>query len=59
MAERIRKTIEDLYIQDGLKVTASIGLTALQTGDTLDSLYEKADKASYMSKAERNKVSII
>ena len=59
MAERIRKTIEDLYIQDGLKVTASIGLTALQTGDTLDSLYERADKASYMSKAERNKVSII
>lgn len=59
MAERIRKTIEDLYIQDGLRVTASIGLTTLQPDDTLDSLYERADKASYMSKIERNKVSII
>jgi len=59
MAERIRKTIEDLYIQDGVHVTASIGVTTLQPNDTPDTIYERADKASYTSKVERNKVSIL
>lgn len=58
MAERIRKTIEELYVQDGVKVTASIGLTTLKPDDNPDTLYERADRASYESKAERNKVSI-
>lgn len=58
MAERVRKTIEELCVQDGVKVTASIGVTTLQPNDTSDTIYERADKASYVSKVERNKVSI-
>jgi len=59
LAERIRKTIEDLYIKDGLKITASIGLTILKPNDTPETIYERADKACYISKEERNKTSVL
>ncbi|WP_158020636.1 GGDEF domain-containing protein [Salinivibrio sharmensis] len=57
IAERLLGEIRemDVYIDESrtpLKVTASIGLSTLQPGDTLSSLIERADSALYQAKAE-------
>jgi len=59
LAERIRKTIEDVHIKNEFNVTASIGVSILKKDDTVDSFYERTDKASYISKSTKNKVSVL
>ncbi len=56
VAEKLRHIIETSPI-DGVKITASFGVTELLDGDTLDSLIERADKALYQAKRQgKNKV---
>ncbi len=62
-AERLRQAIQELVIVDDggtrIPVTASIGLAAWQSGEALESLVDRADRAMYASKtAGRNRVSI-
>ena len=55
-AEKVREAIEDLE-PSGLHVTASFGLAQLQTGETYESLFGRADAAMYEAKrAGRNQV---
>ena len=57
-AEEIRLAIENARPND-LKITASIGVAALNKEDDFESLFEKADKAVYEAKETgRNKVVI-
>lgn len=62
LADRLRRLVENstLKLENGeaLKVTVSIGATAAQRGDTVDSLVERADKLMFESKRRgRNLVS--
>ncbi len=63
-AERLRKVVEEMNTrpQDGkpIKLTISLGVTNLQTGDSLDGLVYRADNALYIAKEEgRNQVQYI
>jgi two-component system cell cycle response regulator len=60
-AERLRASIEALEVADGqgvrVPITASIGLAEYQSGDSLDSLVDRADRAMYIAKSSgRNRV---
>jgi two-component system cell cycle response regulator len=62
-AERLRKSIEELEIIDGegarVPVSASIGLTSYVTGESLDDLVDRADRAMYVAKSSgRNRVAV-
>ncbi|MGN8261521.1 diguanylate cyclase [Pseudomonas sp. SMSB3] len=60
VAEKIRRRTEQLtfsHDQRALRLTASIGLSALQPGDSLHTLLSRADRALYRAKqAGRNRV---
>jgi diguanylate cyclase (GGDEF)-like protein len=62
VAERIRQTIEIhpfVYQEQRIKVTISIGVAEKKEIDTWDNLYNRADKALYLSKQTgRNRVTI-
>lgn len=59
-AERIRKHIEEMtttYGDHSIDMTASIGVSCLQEDDTLQTLFDRADKALYEAKDKgRNQV---
>jgi diguanylate cyclase (GGDEF)-like protein len=61
-AERVRRGIEELMILDGrerIDVTASVGLAVLRSGERVESLINRADRAMYAAKASgRNRVII-
>ncbi len=57
IANRLLEEVERMDVpidesQTPLKVTASIGISTFQPGDTLSSLIERADSALYQAKAE-------
>ena len=62
IGENIRRSVEiHPYIKDEivLKPTICIGISALKTGDTLETLLKRADKALYQSKRRgRNRVTV-
>ncbi len=62
VAEKIRKQIENnsVRFQDkNINITVSLGVAELKKEDTLDSLFNKADKALYASKQNgRNQVTV-
>jgi diguanylate cyclase (GGDEF)-like protein len=62
VAERIRATIAAhalSYDMSTLNVTASLGISVLKPGDSVDSLVKRADEAMYRSKHNgRNQVSV-
>jgi diguanylate cyclase (GGDEF)-like protein len=63
LADRLRRLVSQsaLTLESGetLKVTVSVGATAAQKGDTVESLVERADKLMFESKrGGRNQVSI-
>ncbi len=62
VAERIRQTIEMhqfLFNEHNIKVTISIGVAEKKENETWDNLYNRADKALYLSKQNgRNKVTV-
>lgn len=49
-AESFRGLIESSRFEDGLTVTASFGVAELQAGETLRSVFERADAALYRAK---------
>ncbi len=56
-AERLRHAISRMTIPetDGLQVTASFGVTQMEPGDSVESIFRRADKALYRAKdAGRN-----
>lgn len=62
-AERLRRSIEQMVVADAsgvaVAVSASIGLSAYEVGDTLDVLVDRADRAMYSAKlAGRNRVAV-
>lgn len=62
LAHKLRKHIEKDYFVDKdrqLKVTVSIGCTVIHTGDSEETLFERADKAMYEAKNKgRNRIEI-
>ncbi len=59
VAEKIRRLIEEERV-DGVKVTASFGVTQMDLNDSLDSLINRADKALYKAKKTgKNKVVVL
>jgi diguanylate cyclase (GGDEF)-like protein len=62
LAERIRTSIENhtiAYGMETIKITASLGVSTLQDGDTLESFVKHADDAMYMAKHNgRNQVAL-
>jgi len=57
IAERIRSTLEQYELAEGLRITASFGFAVCQSTDTWDSWLDRADKALYRAKsAGRNRV---
>jgi diguanylate cyclase (GGDEF)-like protein len=62
-ADRLRTAIETTPLADGsppLHRTASIGLASLRSGESLDSLLDRADKGLRLAKSEgRNRVVVM
>ncbi len=62
LAEKVREGVEkDYYIdkERKMKVTVSLGVACVRTGDTELSLFERADKALYVAKDKgRNRVEL-
>ncbi len=62
LAERIRTSIENhtiAYGMETIKITASLGVSTLHEGDTLESFVKHADDAMYMAKNNgRNQVAL-
>lgn len=60
LAERIRASIEHhtiAYEMEAIKITASLGVSTLRKGDTLESFVKRADDAMYTAKKSgRNRV---
>jgi diguanylate cyclase len=60
LAERFRQRIENLcpvYQNDSIPVTISIGITELRSGDTVETILDRADEALYTAKHNgRNRV---
>jgi two-component system cell cycle response regulator len=62
-AERLRRSIEGLSIPDAggsrVPVTASIGVSCFRTGQSLEALVDRSDKAMYLAKSSgRNRVAL-
>ena len=62
VAERLRQTIESTHIETvdvSVSVTGSIGVAEAVVGESLDKLYQRADKACYLAKDNgRNRVEV-
>ena len=62
VAERLRQTIESTPVEAGgvpVSTTGSIGVAATVAGESLDDLYQRADRACYLAKDKgRNRVEV-
>ena len=57
LAEKLRVSIENLYLEDGIHVTCSFGVVSLEKPDTKETLLKRVDDALYEAKKTgRNKV---
>ena len=63
VAERLRQTIESTPVEAGgvpVSTTGSIGVAATVAGESLDDLYQRADRACYLAKDKgRNRVEVV
>lgn len=50
LAERLRKSIAELAIEPVAKVSASVGITLVQNGDSVADLLQRVDQALYSAK---------
>lgn len=58
--ERLRTEIANSELIPKLKLTCSLGVTTFKTGDTLDSLFNRVDRALYLAKQnQRNNVQAV
>lgn len=62
IGEKIRHLVESVKVTRGneeLNVSVSVGITAVQSGDTIESIVKRADALMYQSKKEgKNRVSV-
>ena len=58
LAEKLRLAVEQHEFDTVKKLTASFGVAEIQTGDTVESLFNRADKALYDAKKTKNAVKI-
>lgn len=59
LAERLRKHVQSTLLAD-LSISISLGLTSFVSGDTIESMMGRADKALYQAKHQgRNRVSVV
>ncbi|MOA21652.1 putative diguanylate cyclase YdaM [compost metagenome] len=59
LAKKLRHTIEQYEFPEACRVTASLGVSAWQPGDTVNILVGRADCALYLAKSNgRNRVEI-
>jgi diguanylate cyclase (GGDEF)-like protein len=62
VAERLRQTIESTPVEAGgvpVSTTGSIGVAVTVAGESLDDLYQRADRACYLAKDKgRNRVEV-
>lgn len=57
VAEKVRSIVENATFADELHVTVSIGVAQIRSNETLDALFDRADKALYAAKdGGRNRV---
>ena len=61
LAERMREAIKHMHLDDmDLKLTASFGVTIARTGETMEQVMVRADKAMYQSKTRgRDRITFI
>jgi len=60
LAEKLRSLIENLYLEDGIHITCSFGVAALEKHDTKETLLKRVDDALYEAKRTgRNKVVVL
>jgi diguanylate cyclase (GGDEF)-like protein len=59
IAEKIRELIANFAFKDNVRVTASFGVATLNANETLEQLFNNADKALYEAKHQgRNRVHV-
>ncbi len=59
-AEELRKAVESGQFPEIDRMTCSIGVTLVKNDDSFDTLFDRVDKALYLSKANgRNKVTLL
>ena len=57
VADKLRKTIAGSVYENGITLTCSFGVTAFRKDDTMDTIFNRIDKALYRAKEfERNNV---
>jgi diguanylate cyclase (GGDEF)-like protein/PAS domain S-box-containing protein len=59
VAEKIRKVIESMDLEKGIRVTISVGGTVYKKGDTVDSIISRADEALYLAKQSGKNQTVI
>ncbi|HIQ25873.1 MAG TPA: GGDEF domain-containing protein [Aquifex aeolicus] len=60
VAEKLRKTLENRIFKNGIKVTASFGITEVVKGEELEETLLRLNKALYKAKEEgKNRIKII
>lgn len=60
VAEKLRKSVQQLQVgEDNKPLSASFGVATIQTGETLDQIFNRVDKALYKAKSNgRNRVEL-
>ena len=59
VAEKIRKAVESIDFEKGIRVTISLGGTVYRKGDTVDSIINRADEALYLAKQSGKNQTVI
>ncbi|MDC7219067.1 MAG: diguanylate cyclase [Spirochaetales bacterium] len=59
IAEKLRKSIEQIEFEEGIQITTSLGVAEFKPGDSASDLFQRADRALYQAKnAGRNKAAL-
>lgn len=59
MLNKLRQTVEDYEMPNGIKVTVSIDITALKQNDALEEVVSRADHALYAAKRQGRNRSVL
>ena len=59
LLNKLRQTVEDYEMPNGIKVTVSIDITALKQNDALEEVVSRADHALYAAKRQGRNRSVL